>query len=67
MAEGLNHDLIFMTFLKDVADRVIFMEGGYIVEEGVPADMFTSPKEERTRKFLARTFRQQNMEQEELA
>jgi ABC-type polar amino acid transport system ATPase subunit len=56
-----------MAFAKDVADRVVFMEGGYIVEEGAPADIFTSPKEERTRKFLARTFRQQNMEQEELA
>jgi len=56
-----------MAFAKDVADRVVFMEGGYIVEEGAPADIFTSPKEERTHKFLARTFRQQNMEQEELA
>lgn len=55
-----------MAFAKDVSTRVLFMEGGYIVEEGAPADIFTQPKEERTRRFLARTFRQQNMQQGEL-
>lgn len=41
-----------MGFAKDVADRVIFMDGGKIVEEGTPAEMFTNPKEDRTREFL---------------
>jgi polar amino acid transport system ATP-binding protein len=41
-----------MGFAKEVADRVIFMDGGKIVEEGKPADIFSSPKEERTKIFL---------------
>ena len=36
-----------MAFARDVADRVIFMADGYIVEEGAPADVFNNPKEER--------------------
>ncbi|MDK2965873.1 MAG: arginine/lysine/histidine transport system ATP-binding protein, partial [Lacrimispora sp.] len=43
-----------MGFAKDVADRVIFMDGGYVVEEGSPQDIFTNPKNERTRTFLSR-------------
>lgn len=43
-----------MGFAKDVADRVIFMDGGFVVEEGVPQDIFKSPKNERTRTFLSR-------------
>lgn len=43
-----------MEFARDVADRVIFMADGYIVEEGAPRDIFTSPQNERTRSFLAR-------------
>ena len=43
-----------MAFARDVADRVIFMDGGYIVEEGKPEDVITNPKEERTKRFLAR-------------
>lgn len=41
-----------MGFAKDVADRVIFMDGGKIVEQGTPEEMFTNPKEDRTREFL---------------
>lgn len=41
-----------MGFAKDVADRVIFMDGGKIVEEGTPGEMFTNPAEDRTREFL---------------
>jgi polar amino acid transport system ATP-binding protein len=41
-------------FARDVADRVIFMDGGYIVEEGRPEDVISNPKEERTKQFLAR-------------
>lgn len=43
-----------MEFAKEVADRVIFMADGYIVEEGAPKDIFTTPKQERTRSFLSR-------------
>jgi ABC-type polar amino acid transport system ATPase subunit len=39
-------------FAREVADRVIFMDGGVIVEEGPPADVLESPKEERTKQFL---------------
>lgn len=43
-----------MGFARAVADRVIFMDGGRIVEEGRPEDIFDQPKEERTKQFLAR-------------
>ena len=41
-----------MKFARDVADRVIFMDGGVIVEQGTPAEVFDHPKSERTREFL---------------
>lgn len=41
-----------MGFAKEVADRVIFMDGGKIVEEGIPQQIFSNPKEERTKMFL---------------
>lgn len=41
-----------MGFARDVADRVVFMDGGVIVEEGLPTEVFDSPKHERTRDFL---------------
>jgi polar amino acid transport system ATP-binding protein len=41
-----------ITFAREVADRVIFMDGGVIVEEGPPAEVLESPKEERTKQFL---------------
>lgn len=43
-----------MSFAKDVADRVIFMDDGYIVESGTPEEIFTNPKNDRTRTFLSR-------------
>ena len=43
-----------MSFARDVADRVIFMDGGYIIEKGDPKEVIEHPKEERTRQFLAR-------------
>lgn len=43
-----------MGFARDVADRVIFMADGYIVEEGTPQQIFTNPREERTKSFLSR-------------
>ena len=39
-------------FAREVADRVIFMDGGYIVEEGTPAEIFQNPQEARTIDFL---------------
>lgn len=43
-----------MAFARDVADRVIFMDGGYIVEEGSPDQVIGDPQEERTKTFLQR-------------
>lgn len=43
-----------MGFARDVADRVVFMADGFVVEEGKPEQIFTEPKEERTKTFLAR-------------
>lgn len=43
-----------MSFARDVADRVIFMDGGYIIEQGNPKEVIEHPKEERTRQFLTR-------------
>ena len=53
-----EHDLTMlmvthqMGFAREIADRVLFFEGGRIVEEGQPAGLFTNPKNERTRAFL---------------
>ena len=41
-----------MYFAREVSDRVCFFDQGRIVEEGAPEDIFTSPKEERTKAFL---------------
>ena len=41
-----------MGFAREVADRVIFMEGGVIVEEGAPEEVFDHPKSQRTRDFI---------------
>jgi polar amino acid transport system ATP-binding protein len=43
-----------MSFARDVADRVVFMDGGSIVEQGPPETLFTQPKTERVRAFLKR-------------
>jgi polar amino acid transport system ATP-binding protein len=43
-----------MAFAREVADRVLFMDGGVIVEEGPPEEVIGNPKEERTRAFLSR-------------
>ena len=43
-----------MGFAKEVADRVIFMEGGVIMEEGTPDEIFTNPKNDRTKEFLSK-------------
>jgi polar amino acid transport system ATP-binding protein len=43
-----------MGFAKDIAHRVCFLDGGQIVEDAPPAELFTDPKDERTRRFLRR-------------
>ncbi|MEG1841047.1 MAG: hypothetical protein RR213_07300, partial [Raoultibacter sp.] len=43
-----------MSFARDVASNVIFMDGGVIVEQGTPQEIFDNPKEERTKQFLKR-------------
>jgi L-cystine transport system ATP-binding protein len=43
-----------MGFARDVANHVVFMDGGVIVEEGTPTDLFNHPREERTKQFLKR-------------
>ncbi|WP_136603718.1 amino acid ABC transporter permease/ATP-binding protein [Paenibacillus dokdonensis] len=43
-----------MGFARDVANHVVFMDGGVIVEEGTPAELFNNPREERTKQFLKR-------------
>lgn len=43
-----------MSFARDVATKVCFLDGGRILEHGTPAEVFTSPREERTRTFLRR-------------
>ncbi|MBQ7159136.1 MAG: amino acid ABC transporter ATP-binding protein [Treponema sp.] len=53
-----GHTMIVVThemgFAEEVADKVVFMDGGYVVEEGKPSQIFSFPKEERTRQFLHR-------------
>jgi ABC-type polar amino acid transport system ATPase subunit len=44
-----------MQFAREVGDRVVFMDEGRIVEEGVPADVLDRPRQERTRRFLRRS------------
>ncbi|WP_029007358.1 amino acid ABC transporter ATP-binding protein [Azospirillum halopraeferens] len=55
-AEGMTMVIVTheMSFARDVASRVVFMEGGRIVEEGPPGKIFTNPDNARTREFLAR-------------
>ena len=43
-----------MAFARDVADRLIFMDGGVIVEQGDPRQVMDHPRMERTRQFLSR-------------
>ena len=55
-AEGTTMIIVTheMTFARDTANHVIFMDKGVIVEEGAPSEIFSSPKEARTRQFLQR-------------
>ena len=53
-ADGMTMVIVTheMGFAREVADRVIFMDGGYVVEEGTPQEVLLNPKEERTIDFL---------------
>ncbi|MFE7228724.1 amino acid ABC transporter ATP-binding protein [Nocardioides sp. NPDC057577] len=55
-AEGMTMMVVTheMNFAREVADKVVFMDGGVIVEEGLPADVLGNPQHERTRAFLSR-------------
>jgi polar amino acid transport system ATP-binding protein len=43
-----------MSFAREVADRVVFMDGGVVVEQGAPKDVINNPQHERTKSFLRR-------------
>jgi L-cystine transport system ATP-binding protein len=43
-----------MSFARDVADQIIFMDHGKVIESGSPDEIFVNPKEERTRQFLSK-------------
>jgi polar amino acid transport system ATP-binding protein len=47
----VTHEL---SFAREVADKIVFMDGGKVVEEGTPADVLDNPKTERTRAFIRR-------------
>ena len=60
----LGHDNITMVvvthemgFAREVADRVVFCDGGHILEEGTPEHLFTNPENERTKAFLSKILR----------
>lgn len=44
-------------FARDVADRVVFMDSGVVIEEGTPAEVLTNPTHDRTKSFLSRILR----------
>jgi len=51
-----------MSFAREVADKVCFLDGGRILEEGDPAQIFSQPREQRTREFLSRVLAGGRME-----
>lgn len=55
-AEGMTMVVVTheMGFAREVGDRVVFMDGGYIVEEGTPDELFGNPKNDRTKAFLGK-------------
>jgi L-cystine transport system ATP-binding protein len=59
--------IVFVTheipFAQKIADRVIFIDNGVIVEEGPPAALFGNPKQERTRQFLSKVTHQLNLKE----
>ena len=55
-AEGMTMMVVTheMAFAREVSDRVVFMDQGVILEQGRPQELFSNPKNERTRAFLSR-------------
>ena len=55
-SEGLTMIIVTheMEFAKNVSTRTIFMDDGYVVEDDIPQNLFTNPKNPRTREFLKR-------------
>jgi polar amino acid transport system ATP-binding protein len=55
-AEGMTMVVVTheMGFAREVANRAVFIDGGVVVEEGSPADLFFKPQHERTKAFLGR-------------
>ena len=56
-----------MAFARDVSSRVIFMDGGVILEDAAPEEIFNNPRQPRTREFLSRYLARKNMPPEALA
>ena len=52
-----------MKFAKEVGTHIVFMADGYVIEEGTPNDIFVSPKEDRTKRFLSRILSENFKEQ----
>lgn len=54
--EGLTMVIVTheMNFAKEVADKILFMDGGIVLEEGTPDEIFNHPKEERTKEFFSK-------------
>ena len=46
-----------MGFAREIADRIVFVDGGRILEEGTPEHFFTNPQNERTKAFLSKIIR----------
>ena len=46
-----------MGFAREVASRVLFMDGGYVLEEGTPDEVFSNPKNERTKRIFEQSFK----------
>ena len=67
-AEGMTMMIVTheMAFAREVADRVVFMDGGYVVEAGPPAEVIGDPKEARTKSFLHRVLNPLIIESDEL-
>jgi polar amino acid transport system ATP-binding protein len=67
-AEGMTMMIVTheMAFAREVADRVVFMDGGYVVESGSPAEVIGDPQESRTKSFLHRVLNPLVIEPDEL-
>ncbi|MFX4273204.1 amino acid ABC transporter ATP-binding protein [Propionibacteriaceae bacterium Y1685] len=68
VADGMTMMIVTheMAFAREVADRVVFMDGGYIVEEGSPDQVIDNPQESRTKSFLHRVLNPMVIESDEV-